>query len=163
MVEAVLQEYRLSSKQIYSITTDCGSNVLKSSQQLLSQNIDDQYQDDADDEDEVDDNDEDPDQNEQLFQDEDEDVNTAAYAVAKNFTTTPTKCAAHVVQLAVKDFMRMDGRSNFLRVVIAKAKEARKLIRRIRSENCKIAYPRLANETRWGSAFVMVRNTPKFI
>ena len=121
--------------------------MLKSSRQLLSQNDED-------------DNDEELDQDPEdhtAAEDEEEENVCEATIVARKYASDPTKCAAHVVHLAVKDWMRLAGRRCFVKDVVGKVKEARKLIRRIRTETCKIPYPRLANDTRWGSTYTMVR------
>lgn len=74
--------------------------------------------------------------------------------VVKVYTTKETRCAAHVIQLAVKDFLK-GSRQKFMDTTKAKVKKARKFLSKLPS-TMKIKLPTLKNETRWSSSYYMV-------
>lgn len=72
-------------------------------------------------------------------------------------TVLGTKCAAHVCQLAVKDWMKEDGRKEFVEEMKKTAKEVCLYMDQLPPTTIKPAQPHPANDTRWGSAYEMVR------
>lgn len=81
-------------------------------------------------------------------------------AALQPYKVQETKCASHVVQLAVNDFLRLRGRRCFLDSLKEKVKEARNFIRPPMAKKPKL--PLLANDTRWGSSYDMVRTLTTF-
>lgn len=78
-------------------------------------------------------------------------------AALRPYQVKETKCAAHVVQLAVGDFLKLKGRRGFLDELKNNVKEVRKYIRKLPPTATKPKMPILANDTRWGSSYDMVR------
>lgn len=141
------------------MTTDSGANVLCVSKDILSQIdflvseedrrfIRSQQMDDPGDDDEDDYNLE---AEEDLHQEM-----PALDAAAAEFTgivCVATKCAAHVVQNAVADFLKRSGRPAQLAELKDHVKEIRKFLRWPITST---PLPRLANDTRWNSTLDMV-------
>lgn len=100
-IENILKNFQINIKQIYSITTDNGRNLVKCVE-LLSQNESEDSQDDE-----------------------------STYSNAEKITegivyenVVSIKCAAHTLQLSVKDFLSNQNQS-----LIGKARELSKLLR----------------------------------
>lgn len=129
-----------------------------------------------DDDEEDDDNDDDDNQNEYSESENEEDelnrtlnctldlsrdsieepptVEEALEQAVKVYTSKETRCAAHVIQLAVKDFLK-GPRQKFINTTNEKVKTVRKFLRKMPS-SLKIKLPTGKNETRWSSSFDMV-------
>lgn len=102
-IENILKNYCISMKQIYSITTDNARNLLKCVD-LLSQNGNDESEDD-------------------------EEALTRAQLLTDGIAyenVVSIKCAAHTLQLAVKDFLATQSQS-----LIVKARNLVKLLRSV--------------------------------
>lgn len=111
-VEEVLRDFNIAKNQIYSITTDNGRNMLKAVDLLASTTYE-----------------ENSDQNdfeESLFNLE-EFENTFS---AENRNIFSVKCAAHTLQLVVKDFL---GKPNITSIV----EKARQVVKTLRTPNCR--------------------------
>lgn len=77
-------------------------------------------------------------------------------AASKAYYVKPTWCAAHLIQLAVRDFMKYRGRDRFLKKVKQQVKEARKYIRSLPADYAKPRLPIIPTDIRWSSQYMMV-------
>lgn len=74
---------------------------------------------------------------------------------ARMFGTKETRCGAHVIQLAVNDFLKQATRKKLIDRTQARTKEVRNYLRKLPPGHT-IPFPALANTTRWSSTFYMV-------
>lgn len=146
----VLKEYKLSVKQIYSLTSDNGANMIKATKLLAQEQILDSY----------------------YSEDEDEDYETAVDVLRTidvcecedNFHTmhsqgmlVSVRCAAHSLQLAVRDILKTEDLKNIVnkaRLIVKKLRTTTILIS-IKRE--KLKKPILDCETRWSSTYMMLK------
>lgn len=77
------------------------------------------------------------------------------------FGTKETRCGAHVIQLAVKDFLK-GTRQKLLNRTKVKVKDVRNYIRKQPPGSVKIKQPVLSNDTRWSSSFYMVKTLTNY-
>lgn len=80
-VETVLEEYNINKKQIYSITTDNGRNMIKAVD-LLAESHEENEDDSV--------------------------IESLSNTICTEHNIVSTKCAAHTLQLAVKDFFEIN-------------------------------------------------------
>lgn len=155
IIKSTLAEFGLSEINIYAVTTDSGANVIRASTDIL-QHID--YIISEEDRRFIKSQQRDDDNHEYTLDDE-EDLHQefpALDAAAEEFTgiaCVATKCAAHVVQNAVGDFLKRGGRPAKLAELKDHVKEIRKFLRWPITST---PLPRLANDTRWNSTLDMV-------
>lgn len=193
IIDGILGIFDLETQNVYSVTTDNGGNVLKTSRMILGdvdwpvseeelkfirEQIQDFENDDDDDEMmempvetvmEFDYGLQDTEESDIIALDIDEERETQAEQAqadlyraleraVRPYAVRETRCAAHVVQLAVLDFIKLKGRRAFLEQLKVTVKEVRKYIRKLPPTNTKPKQPTLANDTRWGSSYDMVRS-----
>lgn len=105
-IENILNEYGISKKQIYAVTTDNGRNMVKAVE-LLSSQITQLTEEEEDDD-----------------YDDDDETNDFENSLSMEFENIMSiKCAAHTLQLAVKDFLKEYG------YIIEKARKIVKILR----------------------------------
>lgn len=178
IIDDCLKIYRLDKRNIYSVTTDNGPNVLKTSRVLLEEidwaiDQDDRatIQRALDEFGEADDDEEDDTtttepmsgfdyedlQLQDISDDEPEQLRQNLETAAATFGDKSTRCAAHVIQLAVHDFMKRSGRKEFLTTMKDTVKDVRAYIRNMPEEyRNRPKLPALPNDTRWNSTYNMV-------
>ncbi|XP_017085560.1 uncharacterized protein LOC108117563 [Drosophila eugracilis] len=130
-IENILADFSISKQQIYTITSDNGKNILKAIEHLN----------------------EDP---ESALSSEDE--NEELVQEVRIFSIASIRCAAHSLQLAVKDFLNNDERSEIV-------ENARKLVKTLRTPTFRLAIaatslPLPINDvpTRWSSTYEMLKS-----
>lgn len=178
MIDECLRKYNLDKKLIYSITTDNGSNMLKASKLTLEEvdwaidnedaevirGIIQEYEDDDDGEEDesqpvtrrqsMPNIFEDPNAPDEDAEDE---LDRNIYEAAGIYGSKRIRCAAHVIQLAVHDFMKRCERTAIVNKAKDAVKEIRKYIRSLPVEfRNRPKLPKLANDTRWSSTYNMV-------
>lgn len=78
--------------------------------------------------------------------------------ITKQYTAKETRCAAHVVQLAVKDFMKIHATQEFILELKQTVKSVRSYIGKLPSNyKDRPRKPRFGNDTRWNTNYDMVR------
>ncbi|XP_018405103.1 PREDICTED: uncharacterized protein LOC108781587 [Cyphomyrmex costatus] len=138
-LENVLKEFEIKKSQIYCITTDNGRNMLKAVELFSDENLN------------------------QLENNEEKAINSENFVetVVENFCSEEpniisVKCAAHTLQLVVKDFL-----SNTDAEIIDRAREVVKTLRtptyRHSLQILKLKKPRLDVCTRWNSTYDMLQ------
>ncbi|XP_034475527.1 uncharacterized protein LOC117782615 [Drosophila innubila] len=127
-IENILQEFSLMKNQIYSITSDNGRNIIKSIE-LLNEDTDDSYDDEED---------------ELVHQ-----VNV--------FSIASVKCAAHTLQLAVRDFFKNIFNASLIDEARKLAKALRTPTYRLLISNEGLPQPFIDVPTRWNSTFEMLQ------
>ncbi|XP_065365489.1 uncharacterized protein LOC135958514 [Calliphora vicina] len=143
-VEEVLREFNIAKKQIYTITTDNGRNMLKAVDMLAETTQEETYaQNDS----------------EETLLNLEEFENDF---IAEHRNILSVKCAAHTLQLIVKDFL---GKANIISVV----EKARQVVKTLRTPKCRqvlqmlnLGKPSLDVPTRWSSTFLMIQKLLKY-
>lgn len=121
-LQEVLNEFGITKKQIFSITTDNGRNMLKSVDLLGVYGDDDDNDDDDEDEDNGDNNSENSvAENQDSFWENIFEEHHQIYSV---------RCAAHTLQLAIHDFLRNDERMEIIHSV-------RQIVKTLRTQQWK--------------------------
>lgn len=73
------------------------------------------------------------------------------------YNVKETRCGAHVIQLAVKDFMKINGRVKFVKALKKTVKAIRLFISKLPpSHGKRPRLPAMGNDTRWNSNYQMV-------
>lgn len=160
ILEECLEEYGVDKRYVFASTTDNGANVLKCSRELMegmqwmmtlesiteAREAIDLFDDEEDGDDTFDQID---------FETVDTHEVRNVRNLAAEFGSLETRCAAHVIQLAVHDLMAPEHRRIFITSLKDKVKHVRKYIRTLPNDG-RPKMPLLANETRWSSTFYMV-------
>ena len=153
VIEETLDVNGIDPSAIYSVTTDSGANVMRTSDELLDDIrllVDEEEAELLKEEfDSVDET------NLVTIKAEDLDVEEALDEVAKEFCAESTRCAAHLVQLAVMDYLK-EGHQDFINEMKEVVKDVRKYMRNLPPSTDSPPLPSLANETQWGSTYLMV-------
>lgn len=160
IIKKTLKEYKLKSQRILAITTDCGGNVLRTSRDVLSLSQDfhnvvggqiidlvESYNcEDFDDD---------------MVPDIMDSQELSPIVQAAKLLNIESRCGAHVIQLAVGDFLKLKGRKEFIASLRTITKKARNRLRKLPA-NSRLRLPSLSNETRWSSSYQMVRKQYSF-
>lgn len=181
LIEDCLRDFGVDKRQIYTVTTDNGANVLKTSKLLLMASTQLEWDDEEEEEEPVnslpiffdfDENDE----NQEIYledfdlpeetpeaplniDEEEDDATEIIHAIQSsigNYGDLETRCAAHVVQLAVHDIMNTE-RKTLIRVTKKKVGAVIKYIRTMPDDDNRPSLPKYPTDTRWNSTYYMVR------
>lgn len=144
IISDTLQKYNLKSTRINAITTDGGTNVMRTSKNILKEADEDIVASILD-----------SDDDEDLGDEIELDFEREKLLEAAKFFNSESRCGAHVIQSAVGDFLKLDGRKEFITSLRTITKKARTAIRKLPAES-RPALPVLSNETRWSSSYKMV-------
>ncbi|XP_020296595.1 zinc finger BED domain-containing protein RICESLEEPER 3-like, partial [Pseudomyrmex gracilis] len=143
-IETVLQEFDIKKNQIYSITTDNGRNILKAVE-LIS-----------------DENDVEVDEERERFSNESYDNNNEQCVddVIQNFCNEyqniiSVKCAAHTLQLAVKDYLA-ENKIELIHHARQVVKTLRTSTFRYTLQHLHLRKPQMDVPTRWNSTYQML-------
>ncbi|XP_034476696.1 uncharacterized protein LOC117783377 [Drosophila innubila] len=135
-IKTILADFSITKEQIYTITTDNGRNMVKAVELLSSCEAD------GDDEDDLDD--------EELLKN------------LKIHSISSIKCAAHTLQLAVKDFLQRLESFDFF-------EKARRIVKLLRTPAYRyllteesLPQPVLDVATRWNSTYTMLSKLQQF-
>ncbi|XP_023036980.1 uncharacterized protein LOC111519607 [Drosophila willistoni] len=136
-IKSILTDFSISRKQVYTITTDNGRNMIKAVELLNN---------DSEDEEEV-------------AEDLDDD---GLLKDLKIYSIRSIKCAAHTLQLAVKDFFQRHEYASFIN-------KARKIVTLLRTPAYRyliteesLPQPILDVATRWNSTYSMLSQLKNF-
>lgn len=139
-----LKKLGICEQQIYTLTTDNGSNVVKAGKLMQEETHDDETSDT-----EVDS----PSHNIHELNEELRSVTIAAKSV------TPMRCAVHTLQLCIHDVMNTN---EYIKKLLLKV---RKIVKKTHTQNIRLmfrqsgaALPKLDCETRWGSTYNMLQS-----
>lgn len=163
VIEGVLAKYQTDITHVYSCTSDNGRNMIKCGQELriaqevaLSAGADEGKVDD----DNIYDESEDEDEEENDIAIADAEIDEMLDSVESIFLNgnesciSTVKCAAHTVNLVVKDVVNPSD--EFLKKVRSMVKACRKIEYQPFFSLNKVALPKIDVETRWGSQFDML-------
>lgn len=141
---ASMRKLGIREQQIYTLTTDNGSNVVKAGKLM---------QEDAAVDDEASDSEADTPEDNYKLSDELRSVTVAAKSV------TSMRCAAHTLQLSVHDVINSN---EHVKEVLVKV---RKIVKKTHTQNMRLMFrqngtslPKLDCDTRWGSTFNMLQS-----
>ncbi|XP_064115089.1 uncharacterized protein LOC135221196 [Macrobrachium nipponense] len=148
---ACLNKTGIQEKQIYSLTTDNGSNVIKVGKLMQS----DTQVKEGNSEEILSDNEENDDEQvleaaENKLNDLVNDIHLAAKSV------TSVRCALHTMQLCVHDVLKTDSVKHILCRVRKVVNKTHTQNMRLIFKNSSISLPKLDCETRWGSTYDML-------
>ncbi|XP_068237829.1 uncharacterized protein [Palaemon carinicauda] len=148
---ACLNKIGIQEKQIYSLTTDNGSNVIKVGKLMQS----DTRVKEGNREEILSDSEENDDEQvleaaENKLDDLVNDIHLAAISV------TPARCALHIMQLCVHDVLKTDSVKHILCRVRKVVNKTHTQDMRLIFKNSSISLPKLDCETRWGSTYNML-------
>lgn len=170
MVQKTMRKYKLHWRNVNTVTTDCGANVLLASKHVLGDvdKLDEDaiYISDEDEEEEKDEKEE-----LQLIEqspdlsvtenEEEQEIDPMEFVMAelgRKYSTQETSCAAHVIQLAYSDFMGQGSRKEDMAMLKITVRKVRDYVRCLPPGTDKPRLPTLANVARWGSTYEMVRS-----
>jgi hypothetical protein len=160
----VLKMYNIDLKQVISVTSDNAKNMVKSVA-LMNDTFDDIDEDFSVDVEDSDNDDANQDENDSEIEFaesvEFEWDSLLADVLDETDMVALIRCAAHTLQLAIKDFMDDKSVHEILGAAIALAKKLRTPGIRIILKELKLTAPELANATRWYTTFDMLEGVLK--